>query len=973
MSDKSADGNGKGPQQLADITDLTAFIARRRARGAGNGSGRSLSKRLMGGDGPRSSSHPADAILRALDTKVEAAAHNEARAEIDALADEVKLVAGGGAAPAIVDGPSSASVYDDEYETKPEPVHDRRPKLVATLEAGLIEPPVETPPERRGDWSWIGDMADVAIAENGGKIFIGEAREPAESPPVAMVPRVEASAEIDQELDEASVQPAGEETLSSWARSTDSFEFFEPLPEPEPIRLFGRGKRPTIIEDTPEAPPVEARKVEAPVVETPLVKTGLAELPSVASVSEAPLSDPAERSFFGLRPGTAFDEGDKREALPLWLHLGLPIAAVSAAALAIALHNLNKTDAAAGSDADATPPDASAGVEATLPETADAGTAIDVGSSEIVSLPAPEITEPPVATPAEPELETVTTPAPSGSPEVTPSETVSSEPVASEDTGRVNTFVSPSVPGRLAPAPSVKPDTIPRSSTATISPSPQTGTSAAIRPIATPAGSRGRDVIDGRSSATDRIPARLFTGPIEPGSAAEALVEIANESGIAPLTPTEARWLSRDLDEAFDNEIDGRSVSIKSKLGDRYRISFENSYQDLKEYPIERWRDMAPIPDFLVIESGWFAATQDTLLRATPSPRGAFRRQAIEPGMLLERIGTFTDAYGDRWYLIRSNGVAVGYVSPADVVLAELYEGDVGLPLSISASAHTVAETVKVYTECRTATIGPEGGYWQAVEACRNPNGHWVSPAVGYVPPRSFADAGSGPVEQEEIVLAAALPSSAGADPVLAKPSVQDDLNIALPYLPEGQELRRTLTDGSDVTFTFGERFQKNEQVKIVRVDAVGRIDRPVKVDGRWMQVPGGARLRPTPSYLTSMTLGRVEAGEAVETLARATGNHGGEWVLVGRGGVGFGWVAEAQLAELAGTEPVKAMANVREGQAMIDTVEASIPCRTVDYAGAGAAGSAIACQQSNGQWAFDGRAPGSSFAEVGTTTTVAP
>ncbi|MEO1475255.1 MAG: hypothetical protein AAFS13_02650, partial [Pseudomonadota bacterium] len=418
-------------------------------------------------------------------------------------------------------------------------------------------------------------------------------------------------------------------------------------------------------------------------------------------------------------------------------------------------------------------------------------------------------------------------------------------------------------------------------------------------------------------------------------------------------------------------EIDGRSVSLKSKPGDWYRVTFENSYQDLREYDFERWRDMAPIPDFLVLEGGWFAAADETVLRATPSARGAFRRQPIEPGTLMERVGTFTDTYGDRWYLVKSDGVAVGYVSPADVVLAELYDGDIGLPLSITASTHTVIESRRVYTDCRSATIGPEGGYWQVIEACRDASGHWVSPAAGYVPPQSLVAGG-----EETIVLAAALPAVTApvvADPIFAAEGIQERLDFALPYLPEGQRLTRTLTDGSNVTFTFGERFQKTKKVNLIRVDAVGRIDRPVKVDARWMRIAGGAQLRPTPSYVTEMMLGRIDNGQAVETIARATGNHGGEWVLVGRDGVGFGWVADQQLAPLSGTAAVHAVPNVREGQVAMDVVDSQVPCRTVDYVAATGLGGGVACQNPDGHWVFESDAQNLALADAGTTPVAAP
>ncbi|MEO0882829.1 MAG: hypothetical protein AAFY34_08830 [Pseudomonadota bacterium] len=866
MSEETVGIRRKTLRGQADITDLTAVIAERKAQGEQAAqSRRSLSQRLLAGDAPRYGAHPADAVLRALDTKVEADARQEADAEIDALASEIKLVSA---------EETGRSVLEMVGRT-PLPPH------VLPQAAAILPTPEEVEDVTAGDdWTWLEDVALVAIAENGGEPII--AAKPDERPVVEAA----AAAHLSDVINSDDIDP----------------EFDEALPDPEPIRLFERqprkNRQPEIIEDT--AKPKAKARVPVPI----------------------PMQAPVQRTFFGLHPGSAFEERNKREGLPLWLHLGLPLAAVSAAALAIGIYNLTKPNASADAAIDRTPVDVSS--------TASARPSAPVAEiSEVREEAAiPSANADAIADPVRPTR--VADAAPSIAPEPLLDATIA-------DDGRVTTRVQPARPGNVAPAPSAKPDSVP--ALIVTAPVPSVKPDIQIR-VADVAGQTRAARRPNRQSA-GIIPVRAFLGPAEAGSAASELIEIANLSSEVSLTATDAQLLAGDLEKAFDDEIDGRSISLRSTPGDWYRITFESSHQDIREYAFKRSRRVAPIPGNIVLERGWYAATTETQFRAEPSVQGDLIGAIIPPGTLLERMGTVTDAYGDRWYLIRSNGVAIGYLSPADLIIAELYEGELNAPLAIGSADAAIKETSRAYTQCRTATMGPEGGYWQVVASCRNPDGHWVHPASGYVPQDTLiANGGDAAI----LVAGAQLPVQA-AGPI-DRPEVRDHLNEALPYWPEGTPARRTLPDGESVTFTFGERFQTPRKVNLVRVDEVGPINRPVKVDTRWLHVPNGARLLSSPDYDTAMSVGELEAGRAVETLIRSS--EGGEdWILVGRDGVGLGWVPEGQLASLTGSDPFTAI-DTRPGSAVtVDEVIAEVPCRTVDYA----AGSFVACQQTDGTW----------------------
>ncbi|MEM8636623.1 MAG: hypothetical protein AAGF33_16775 [Pseudomonadota bacterium] len=849
MSDETQNLTGKKQRTDADITDLTAFIAERKARSTAS-SQRPLAERLLAGDKPRTAIHPADAMLRALDTKVEAEAQDEARAEIDALVRDVKLTSIAGGATPSPDKPRKTF----EPEIVSGGAEDDLPPLRLS---DLVAP---------DEWKWLEDVAMVATAENGGSPIIES-----DEQSLAVLPSVPAGSSESEEAAEA-----------------DPVEADEALPEPEPIRLFERSpstaRQPAVIENTPEP-------------QAYVTTTRTAE----------------KRPFFGMLPGSAFDEGEEREALPLWLHLGLPIAAVSAAALAIALNNLSKPDQIIIADADAALPPAA-------------------GTDVLPTVEGPEPTTETATSLVEQGLAT--------SPELPLNATVTEE-------GRVNTFISPA-PAPIASVPSAKPDAIPAATSIAPLPSAKPAAPSARSVVTLPNSAQQPDLVAATDTGPNSvIPDSTYDGPIQAGSVADELLRLAGEAGAEQLSSEDARALARDLEEALDTEVDGRSVSLLSGTGDRYRVSFQTSREEVKEYVFQRRSEMGAIPDDLIIEGGWFAATSDAALHATPSVLSVFENETLEPGTLVERIGTVTDLYGDRWYLVGSDGIAAGYVSPADVVIADLYPGDLGQPLTVTGVADSVAQASRVLTDCRTITIGPEGSYWQLAEGCRNPAGHWVSPASGYV----VEDIALAELKgAEALVLASASPPPT----VLEAPEIRQIVETILPYGSEGQTLTRTLSDGSDVSFTFGERFQESRKISVVRIDALGKIDRPISVDAQWVQVQEGASLRPTPSYQTTLTIGRIEADQAVETIGLTRGRDGQEWTLVGRDGVGFGWVAAAELQPLTGSRPLTAVDNSYSGRAVTELVDAEVKCRTVDYAVPGNYGQVTACQMPSGKWQFE-------------------
>ena len=667
------------------------------------------------------------------------------------------------------------------------------------------------------------------------------------------------------------------------------------------------------------------------------------------------------------------DEG----GLPVWLAMGIPVAAVSMVALVAGVNLFSDKEGASGAIETVT----------LAPLTV---TSID--ADEVVVPPAaPVLANAPVAAPeavefanvpAEPAVDTGTLF--SGEPAERVAETVP------ETTPRIVDVIAPvtrpdpepavatEVAAPVLAVPSIKPSrpNVP-SVTRTAAIVPSAPTAAPERAYAANVPSLKPQTVSSRRSVTTtpkrtapavfrptgRVPTRMFDGHFERGSAALTVNAVAAGMG-STLNKSERNFLARDVERALDNEVDGRHVSLKSARGDRIALSFSHSGQELRQLTVARESGVAPLPRNMVLEGGWYAARSDVQLRATPSISGTFSNRIISRHTLIERMATITDRYGDRWYLMGRNGVAVGYMSPADLMLAEAADQPLGLPYN-RRHGNVVNEVLPVYTRCRTVFVGPLGETRQKMDVCRNAKGNWIGADQGIVPVR-HANA-----RPEPIVLASAV----GASPELVPfedRRVRKALTPKLVYARAGQVIKQTLSDGRDVELTLGPKYEANRLVPVVRLEALGRIDKPMRLDARWMRVPGGASLRATPDYLATLNVGAIPAGHTVQTIGEVEDDRGESWILVGRNGVGFGYVQRQELMPLAGNTALRAVSSARTAS-VVDMVESVTDCRSVAYEGAGLEGTFTACQQPNGQWALSAEPELRQLVDVEPSSQVAP
>lgn len=653
-----------------------------------------------------------------------------------------------------------------------------------------------------------------------------------------------------------------------------------------------------------------------------------------------------------------YGEDDGSGGMPVWLAMGIPVAAVSMAALVAGVHVVREAGAeAVPIEAASLAPMTITYAEAIEPPAIESAERV-VPTAPITMASAPSVV-PEVRVEPEPIIDAS---APERFAETAPVLPSLDEPVEAID-------VSAPVPRRVVEAEralsaSVQiPSTPSAKSALPNSPSPRALASAPTPSWSAPERARLSNVpsLKPRNASLQRklrtaaapavfrpqtgsVPVRVFDGRFERGSAALVVNNVAANMGGA-LNRTQQSWLARDMERALDNELDGRNVSLKSDRGDRIAVLFGDSAQELRRMPVARERSVAALPDQMVLEGGWYAARRDAPLRPTPSVSGTFSNRTVTKDALIERMATVTDRYGDRWYLMGQRGVAVGYMSPADLALAGALERPLGLPFERQLG-ETVQDMVPVFTRCRTVYVGPLGGTREKMDVCRNAKGNWVGAREGYVDLQQAAAP-----RPEPIVLASAVGQNPELQPFEEAP-VRKSLTPKLVYGRAGQEIKQELSDGRKVEMTLGAKFETTRIVPVMRLEALGRIDRPVRLDARWMRAPGGARLRATPDYQTEVSGAALPPGSAIETIGTVSDDRGEDWVLVGRKGVGFGYVQRHELMPLAGSTALQAVPS-QHTAATVDLVESVTECRTVDYLGAGLDGTFTACQQPDGQWAL--------------------
>lgn len=698
----------------------------------------------------------------------------------------------------------------------------------------------------------------------------------------------------------------------------------------------------TVVDFVPDAAPAEPIETPAPLVmPRPNFERIAAEQDVAAPAQDTPVAAAAGgNDWFGHSP----------DGLPVWMTGGIPLAAVSVFAIgAILLGRPDGVAAALPSSEAATPVSAVHTVAAIDVDT------LDSADIQPVTLRSDALRDSTLADAAAlravaPDADTYADPvAPVAQTAAIADSSSAIAPVAANYIVREK--IEP-LPEDSAPAPSLKP------SLPAIAPNVTTRPAVAPTPQKRP---------------NRALPTRMYSGNMQLGSAAQLVNAVAAQAG-STLTRAEQVWLASDMERALEDEIDGRSVSLKAKDGQRIRVTMVQSEQVQREFAFARVTEISSLPHDMVVEGGWYAARRDVMLHATPAIGSGLVHRIVEKDQLIERIATYTDRYGAQWYLMGQRGLAVGFLSPADLVVGGAHRGQLGNVYSEINGAKTY-EMRHVYTKCRRGYIGPFGKQMQATKFCRNAAGNWVAYQDGKDLSQIASIAGAMNARRE--LASAIIVAEALGDPVayraFADQKFRRRIRADLVNARFGQTTEHVLPDGDPIRLTFGEKYTEQSKAALKKVDALSTVSGKLTVDAEWVKAPIGATLRAAPDYLAQTSLTEIPAGQAIEKIGHVTGARGDDWVLVGRSGVGFGYVNPEKLTPINGRVSPHAIRNIR-GKAVAELVDIETTCRPVSYETVNRVGQFQACQQADGSWALKGEAKaGRQFAERASDLQTAP
>ncbi|MEO0466344.1 MAG: hypothetical protein AAF216_07355 [Pseudomonadota bacterium] len=441
-----------------------------------------------------------------------------------------------------------------------------------------------------------------------------------------------------------------------------------------------------------------------------------------------------------------------------------------------------------------------------------------------------------------------------------------------------------------------------------------------------------------------RIPSHTFAGVIHPGSAADVIVRTVEASG-ETLTRAEKFDLAASIERALESELDGRRVTLETPDGETVRVRMTGSQQTSQAMTVSRADEVGRLSNRLVVDGGWYAARDTIVVRPLPDISTEITLGEIERGQLLQRMATLSSPYDDRWYLVGRNGVGFGYVSAGDVTPAAIHDGPLGTVYEIAHGPET-RDLVSAATTCRDFEISMEQVAPQRAVVCRGADGHWG------------AKGAAGPAAPALTALSESLGERLGG--LAAAPEEQaaltNSLNALLDQELDGRRVQTGWTDGQKLDVRLDRSRGEVRTLTVPRAAEVGRLPDALRIERGWMEVTRETTLRPTPSLNARMTIDSLQTGAKIEKMGLVTDHYGTRWALVGRHGVGYGYIQLGDLKQIT-TEPGHRFTGYSRGHGRVvrDVVTASTTCRDISYSVGGSSRRPIAaCQGADGQWVVE-------------------
>jgi|GEM_PF-5213707 len=182
-------------------------------------------------------------------------------------------------------------------------------------------------------------------------------------------------------------------------------------------------------------------------------------------------------------------------------------------------------------------------------------------------------------------------------------------------------------------------------------------------------------------------------------------------------------------------------------------------------------------------------------------------------------------------------------------------------------------------------------------------------------------------------------------------------IEAALENELDGRVVGLATPDGRtmQVHFLFSE--ESVETVGLERVASVSSLPAASRVEGGWYAARQGGALRPVPDIQTRFDGSDLPRGALVERYATIRGIYGDRWYLVGRDGVGLGYISAAEVTPAGAYDGPFASAEPRApGRVVAEQAETRTTCRTIDIRMKGRAGeTGTVCRHGDGRWLAQG------------------
>lgn len=196
-----------------------------------------------------------------------------------------------------------------------------------------------------------------------------------------------------------------------------------------------------------------------------------------------------------------------------------------------------------------------------------------------------------------------------------------------------------------------------------------------------------------------------------------------------------------------------------------------------------------------------------------------------------------------------------------------------------------------------------------------------------------------------------------GLAPAMAMQERQQ-LELKVQSVLEGESDGRTITWRSPRTGQVVRLKPKNtrsdfREITVPRSNEVGITPASFKVEQGHYISPKGALLRPNPT-LSKAVIDTIPEGGVVDVMGRVRGMTGESWLLVGAGGIGYGYVDPAELVPLDQKVAETKLYRRDYAGAARDPVSASVDCRELEYETDLGSETIFTCRAPDGKWVID-------------------